>query len=144
MNGKPIPAKYTADGQDISPALKWTKAPEGTRSFALICDDPDAPVGTWVHWILYGLPPDTTELPEAVPTTETLDSGARQGLNDFSRVGYGGPAPPRGKAHRYFFRLYALDTEIQLPSKATKQQLLESMKGHVLTEAQLMGTYRRE
>src|SRR2546422_11162709 len=100
--GGPIPTKHTCDGDDVSPALMWNGVPEGTKSFALICDDPDAPVGTWVHWVLYSLPATVNELPEKLPTTETLANGARQGVNDFKRVGYGGPCPPPGPAHRYF------------------------------------------
>lgn len=141
--GQPIPAKYTGDGPDVSPPLQWSGVPAGAKSLALICDDPDAPVGTWVHWVLYGLPASATELPENVPPQETLPSGARQGVNDFGRVGYGGPAPPPGKPHRYYFKLYALDTELNLKPKATKQELLRAMQGHILAEGQLMGTYQR-
>ena len=141
--GGPIPTKHTCDGDDVSPALKWTGVPEGAKSFALICDDPDAPVGTWVHWVLYSLPATVNELPEKLPTTETLANGARQGVNDFKRVGYGGPCPPPGPAHRYFFKLYALDNEPSLKPKATKNDLLRAMQGHILAEGQLMGTYRR-
>ena len=142
--GEPIPQKHTCQGQDISPPLRWEALPVGTRSLALICDDPDAPVGTWVHWVIYGLPASTAELPERVPTSETLSSGARQGLNDFRRVGYGGPCPPPGGAHRYFFRLYALDTELSLKPRATKADLLRAMEGHILAQGELMGTYRRK
>lgn len=138
-----IPRKYTCDGADISVPLRWSDPPVGTKSFALIADDPDAPRGTWVHWVLYDLPPGTRELPEGVPTQEVLPSGARQGVNDFKKVGYGGPCPPRGPAHRYFFKLYALDRPTSLPPRATKQQLLDAVKGHVLAEAQLVGRYRR-
>jgi len=141
--GKPIPRQHTGDGTDVSPALQWTDAPEGTRAFALICDDPDAPRGTWVHWVLYNLPADRKELPEKVPTTPTLADGGRQGKNDFGNTGYGGPAPPRGKPHRYYFRLYALDTVLDLPAGATRHGLDLAMKGHVLAESQLMGTYTR-
>lgn len=138
-----IPEKYTCDGDDISPPLKWTAPPPGTRSIALICEDPDAPVGTWVHWVLYGLPPSATELPEGVPGTETLPNGARQGINDFRRVGYGGPCPPPGPPHRYFFRLYASDIELDLPRRASKEDLLGSLEGHILAEGRLMGRYKR-
>jgi hypothetical protein len=141
--GQPIPKKYTGDGADVSPPLQWRGVPAGARSLALIADDPDAPVGTWVHWVLYGLPANTTELPENVPAAERLSSGARQGLNDFRRVGYGGPAPPAGRAHRYFFKLYALDQELDLKPRATKAELLRAMEGQVLAEGQLMGTYQR-
>lgn len=138
-----IPKKYTCDGEDLSPPLSWTAPPAGTKSFALISDDPDAPAGTWVHWVLYDLPEKILELPEGVPAVETLQNGGKQGLTDFRRVGYGGPCPPPGSYHRYFFKLYALDTTLNLPSKATKAKLLEAMKGHSLAEAQLMGRYKR-
>lgn len=142
--GAPIPRQYTGDGADVSPPLQWTDVPEGTRCFALVCDDPDAPSGTWVHWVLYDLPAQSRDLPEGVPRQKDLASGARQGLNDFGKVGYGGPAPPRGRgAHRYFFRLYALDAATGLQAGARKQDLLKAIKGHVLAEAQLMGTYER-
>ena len=142
--GQPIPEKYTCDGADISPPLKWTNIPQGAKSLALVCDDPDAPAGTWVHWVLYELPPAVTELPEGVPTTETISNVAKQGVNDFKRIGYGGPCPPRGGPHRYFFKLYALDAELQLKAKATKKDLLRAMEGHSLAEGQLMGTYKRK
>jgi len=142
-DGTPIPEQFTCDGADVSPALQWTEAPAGTRSFALICDDPDAPVGTWVHWVIYHLPATATELPEMVAPTAELPDGARQGLNDFRRVGYGGPCPPPGRPHRYFFKLYALDLEPDLRPRATKADLLRAMQGHILGQAQLMGTYQR-
>lgn len=141
--GGEIPRKYTCDGADVSPALRWKDSPSETKSFALIADDPDAPVGTWVHWVLYDLPGETGELKEGIPAAETLDNGARQGSNDFRKVGYGGPCPPGGPAHRYFFKLYALDSKTNLKPRATKQQLLNAMKGHILAEAQLMGRYKR-
>src|SRR5216683_6772325 len=109
-----IPKKFTCDGSDVSPPLAWSGAPPGTRSFALIVDDPDAPVGTWVHWVLYDLPANTKELAEGVPKQEQLSNGARQGRNDFRKIGYGGPCPPPGKPHRYFFKLYALDKKLDL------------------------------
>jgi Raf kinase inhibitor-like YbhB/YbcL family protein len=138
-----IPAKYTCDGDDISPPLKWSRPPLNTRSIALICEDPDAPIGTWIHWVLYALPPSLTELPEGVPAAETLPNGARQGINDFKRVGYGGPCPPPGPPHRYFFILYALDIELDLSPGATKEDLLGALEGHILSEGRLMGRYRR-
>jgi Raf kinase inhibitor-like YbhB/YbcL family protein len=141
-NGEMIPAPYTCDGKDVSPPLEWSAFPEGTKSFALICDDPDAPVGTWVHWVIYNLPAETTELPENVPRDKKLTSGGMQGTNDWHRIGYGGPCPPSG-IHRYFFRLYALDSILNLGAVATKEQLLTAMKSHVLAEGQLMGKYRR-
>jgi hypothetical protein len=142
--GSPIPVKYTCDGQDVSPPLKWSGAPEGARSFALIADDPDAPAGTWVHWVLYNLPASAAELPEGVPTSESIAGGGKQGRNDFGRFGYGGPCPPRGNPHRYFFKLYALDTELNLPAHAAKPDVERAMRGHILAEEQLMGTYKRK
>jgi Raf kinase inhibitor-like YbhB/YbcL family protein len=152
-----IPAKYTGVGDDVSPALSWSGAPEGTASFALICDDPDAPSrkaprkeGPWVHWVIYNIPPDVTELMEAVPhgTDLTSPDGARQGLNDFgdNNIGYRGPMPPPGSGpHRYFFKLYALDTMLQLEVEgATKASLLAAMEGHILGEGKLMGTFERK
>jgi Raf kinase inhibitor-like YbhB/YbcL family protein len=142
--GEPIPARHTCEGADISPPLKWTGAPAGAKAYALICDDPDAPAGTWVHWVMYGLPATTTELGENLPTSETLPNGGFQGLNDFKRVGYGGPCPPPGKPHRYFFRLYALAVDLTLKPRATKKELIKAMHGHVLAEGSLMGTYQRD
>ena len=144
--GTPIPvnAKRTCDGQDVSPPLKWRDTPEGVSSWALIADDPDAPAGTWVHWVLYNLPPTTAELPEGVPTSESIAGGGKQGRNDFGRIGYGGPCPPRGTPHRYFLKLYALDAELHLPARAAKQDVERAMRGHILAEGQLMGTYKRK
>jgi Raf kinase inhibitor-like YbhB/YbcL family protein len=141
--GGDIAPKYTCDANDISPQLSWNDAPAGTRAFALIADDPDAPVGTWVHWVVYDLPADGKELAEGVPATEVLTNGAKQGTNDFRKVGYGGPCPPPGLPHRYFFKLYALDAPTGLKSRATKQQLLDAIKAHTLGEAELMGRYKR-
>lgn len=143
QNGQPIPKKHTCDGPDLSPSLEWSGVPDGTQSFALIADDPDAPVGTWVHWVLYDLPPETRSLSEGVPNTETLPRGGAQGRNDFGRIGYGGPCPPPGRPHRYFFKLYALGSRVNLPPGATKAELLKAMEGRVKAEAQLMGTYGR-
>ena len=140
---KTIPKHYTGDGADKSPPLRWSEPPSGTKSIALICDDPDAPRGTWVHWVLFNLPAQARELEEGVPTTETLGNGAKQSKNDFGNIGYGGPAPPKGKPHRYFFKLYALDTILDLSAGATKAQLEKAMKGHIFAEGQLMGTYQR-
>jgi Raf kinase inhibitor-like YbhB/YbcL family protein len=141
--GETIPKPHTGDGADTSPPLRWGEPPAGTRSFALICDDPDAPRGTWVHWVIFNLPADLRGLDAGVPTQETLTNGANQGKNDFGNLGYGGPAPPRGKPHRYFFKLYALDALLELSAGATKEQLVAAMKGHVLAEGQLMGRYGR-
>lgn len=141
--GETIPTQYTCVGKNVSPPLQWNPPPHGTRSLVLIVDDPDAPVGTWVHWVLFNIPVNETQLPEGVPPKETFHKGARQGLNDFKRVGYGGPCPPPGKPHRYFFRLYALDSTLDLKPRATKSQVLEACKGHILAEAQLMGRFGR-
>ena len=141
--GGTIPKRHTCDGPDVSPPLSWTEPPAGTKSLALIMDDPDAPVGTWVHWVLYNLPASTRELAEGTPTSETLANGARQGTNDFRKIGYGGPCPPQGPAHRYFFKLYALDTELNLAPGATKKQLEAAIAGHILTQAELIGRYGR-
>ncbi|MBW8041361.1 MAG: YbhB/YbcL family Raf kinase inhibitor-like protein [Planctomycetes bacterium] len=138
-----IPPKYTCDGDDISPPLQWESIPEATKSIALISDDPDAPMGTWVHWVLFNLPADTSRLHENIPPEKTLPNGARQGINDFRRIGYGGPCPPSG-THRYFFKIYALDTELDLAVGAAKSDLLEAMEGHILGEGQLMGKYKRQ
>lgn len=143
--GKRIPTKHTCDGPDVSPPLAWSGGPEGTKAWALICDDPDAPRGTWVHWVLYDLPADVHELPEGIPAEETLAKlgGAKQGRNDFGRIGYGGPCPPPGKPHRYFFKLYALDAPLGLEPGAKKAELEKAMEGHVRGEARWMGTYGR-
>ncbi|MCX8049065.1 MAG: YbhB/YbcL family Raf kinase inhibitor-like protein [Methylohalobius sp.] len=139
-----IPAKYTCDGDDVSPPLTWSNPPRGTQSFALIVDDPDAPDPrapkmTWVHWLLYNLPPDSTELPEGITQ---LPAGTKEGVNDWKRTGYGGPCPPIGE-HRYFFKLYALDTVLPDLGHPTKRQLEQAMEKHVLAETTLIGTYSR-
>jgi len=138
-----IPKKHTCDGSDASPALSWNSAPAGTQSFALIADDPDAPAGTWVHWVLYNAPSSAKEFPEAVKKEEQLSDGTLQGRNDFRKIGYGGPCPPPGKPHRYFFKLYALDTKLSLKAGATKSDVESAMKGHVLGQAELIGKYGR-
>jgi Raf kinase inhibitor-like YbhB/YbcL family protein len=141
--GGAIPVRYTCDGENVSPPLSWSSVPDETRSLALIADDPDAPGGTFVHWVIYNLPPDTRRLPEDVPSREeTLPSGAVQGVNGAGSVGYTGPCPPSG-THRYFFKVYALDTELDLGGGATKEDLVSAMEGHVLAEGRLVGTYRR-
>lgn len=144
--GAAIPTKHTCDGADASPPLAWSGTPPRTAAFALIADDPDAPAGTWVHWVLYNLPPTVSRLPENVPKTETLPelAGALQGRTDFRRPGYGGPCPPPGPAHRYFFKLYALDASLKLKPGATKADVEAAMKGHLLGTAQLTGTYARQ
>ena len=142
-NGGMIPAKYTCDGADVSPPLQWDTVPEGTKSIALICDDPDAPMGTWVHWVLFNMPAEANELAENIPAEETLPNGAMQGVSDFGRIGYGGPCPPGG-THRYFFKVYALDTKVDLQAGADKRQLLKAMEGHILSQGQLIGKYKRQ
>jgi Raf kinase inhibitor-like YbhB/YbcL family protein len=141
--GGEIAKKYSCEGDDVSPALEWSGAPAHTASFALIMDDPDAPVGTWVHWVLWNLPASTQELPAGVAKLEQLDDGTRQGRNSSKKVGYIGPCPPPGKPHRYFFRLYALDKMLVLAAGANRAGLEEAMKGHVLGQAEYMGTYKR-
>jgi len=143
QEGGIIPRKYTCDAEDISPPLSWTAPPAETKSLVLICDDPDAPVGTWVHWVLYNLPPDVTELPEGVPPDRTVLGGAMQGTNDFRKIGYGGPCPPRGPAHRYFFKLYAVDFQPELRPGMRKKDVLKAIEGHILAQGQLMGRYKR-
>jgi Raf kinase inhibitor-like YbhB/YbcL family protein len=141
--GGAIPRKFTCDGPDVSPKLAWSDPPGKTQSFALIMDDPDAPAGTWVHWVIYDLPADTRELAEGVAKQEQLSNGARQGRNDFGKIGYGGPCPPPGKPHRYFFKLCALDAKLDLKAGATKADVERAMKGHILTQAELIGRYAR-
>jgi hypothetical protein len=140
--GAMIPVKYTCNGQDVSPPLVWADVPGGTRALALICDDPDAPAGTWVHWVAFNLPPDMAGLPEGVPAEKTPKMGGVQGTNGWRRIGYGGPCPPSG-THRYFFKLYALDELLSLSSNAAAKDVQAAMKGHILAEAQLMGRYKR-
>lgn len=136
-------AEYTCKGADVSPPLSWSGVPSGTKSFALICDDPDAPFMTWVHWVIYDIPADVTELSEGVPKDEELSNGARQGRSDFRKIGYGGPCPPPGGPHRYFFKLYALDAMLNLEPGLTKNELLKKMEGHILEEAQIIGKFKR-
>lgn len=143
--GDVIPLRHTCEGKDLSPPLTWGDPPEGTQSFALICDDPDAPAGDWVHWLLYDIPAQVRGLPQGVEKDPELSDGSRQGRNGFGRLGYAGPCPPRGRgAHRYFFTLYALDTVLGLPPAATKQDLLAAMEGHILAQAELMGRFERK
>jgi Raf kinase inhibitor-like YbhB/YbcL family protein len=141
--GQMIPKKFSCEGSDSSPQLSWTGVPANTKSFALIVDDHDAPAGTWVHWVLYNLPPNMKELPESVEKQEQLSSGALQGRNDFRKIGYGGPCPPPGKPHRYFFKLYALDANLDLKVGANKADVERAIKGHILGQAELMGKYSR-
>lgn len=142
-NGEAIPQKYSCDGEDISPPLHWDNVPAGTTSLALIMDDPDAPRGTWVHWVLYNIPPATNELPENVAPVDSLPGEGSQGNNSWKRVGYGGPCPPV-RTHRYFFKIYALNTQLSLDAGATKADVLQTMEGHILAQGHLMGTYERK
>jgi len=137
--GDVIPRKYTCDDRDVSPQLAWASVPSGAKSVAIICDDPDAPGGTWVHWVVFNIPATAKELAEGV---RALPAGTNQGTNDFRKLGYGGPCPPGG-THRYFFKVYALDTVLNLKEGATKAELLKSMEGHILDQGQLMGRYKR-
>ena len=141
-DGTMIPKRFTCDGEDRSPPLSWSGLPTETASLALICDDPDAPVGTWDHWVLFNIPASATGLPENVSAKATLDDGSVHGNNSWGRLGYGGPCPPGG-THRYFFKLYALDIELDLKTGATKSQLVKAMEGNILDQGQLMGKYRR-
>lgn len=143
-NGAEIPKKHTCSGADLSPALSWDGVSTAARSLALIVDDPDAPRGTWTHWLIWNIPAHLTALPEGVPAREVLENGASQGRNDFQRIGYGGPCPPPGKAHRYFFRLYAaLNSALDLKVGACSKELDRAMKGHIVSQAEWMGTCRR-
>jgi len=141
--GDKIPVKYTCDGEDISLPITWGEPPQKTQAFALIVDDPDAPGGVFTHWVVFNIPSNVRQLGEGVPAQERLQSGALQGKNDFGRIGYGGPCPPRGPAHRYRFTVYALDKPLDLKPGASKKQLLDAMKGHILAQGELMGTYQR-
>lgn len=144
QEGEPIPVRYTCEGPDVSPPLEWNQVPEGTKAFALICDDPDAPVGVWVHWVIYNIPSTMKALPEGIAKGDRWKEPIAQGKNDFRFNGYGGPCPPPGKPHRYYFRLYALDEATGFPPGLTKKELLDKIKGHIIGEAVLMGTYQRK
>lgn len=141
-DGEAIPTKFTCDGADISPPLAWSGVSDNAKSMVLICDDPDAPMGTWVHWVVVDIPPSMTGFDEGVSSDALAREGVVQGINDFRRSAYGGPCPPSG-THRYYFKLYALDTSLSLGSGATKKQVEEAMAGHILAQAQLMGRYMR-
>ena len=141
-HGEFIPRKYTCDGNDVSPPLNWDHVPDGTKSFALISDDPDCPTGTWVHWVFYNIPADFRSLQEGIPKDRQFKDGSMQGTTDFRRPGYGGPCPPGG-THRYFFKLYALDTLLKLNPGSTKSDVVKAMQGHILGQCELMGKYRR-
>jgi Raf kinase inhibitor-like YbhB/YbcL family protein len=140
--GQPIPLDYTGEGRNGSPLLKWTDPPADTKSLALICEDPDAPRGTFTHWVIFNIPAESRELPEGIPHKEGLANGTRQGRNSFGKLGYNGPKPPEGKPHRYFFKLYALDRLLNVTGGDTKDHILQAMSGHVLADAQLMGTFK--
>ena len=141
--GDPIPKAFTCEGDNLSPALEWGGCPAGVRSFALICDDPDAPMGTWIHWVMFNIPGEARRLDKGVAKKAMLPDGSAQGVNSWPKTGYDGPCPPPGKPHRYFFKLYALDAVLSLKESAGKEELLAAMKGHIIGEASLMGTYRR-
>ena len=140
--GEAIPRGYTCDGANVSPPLEWTGVPKSAKTIAIIADDPDAPAGTWVHWVVYNLSAEGLGLIENTPQTETLNGGGVQGKNDFGKTGYGGPCPPSGR-HRYIFKFYALDSELPLQPGATKAEVEKAMEGHIVGQAQLMGTYNR-
>lgn len=142
-DGKSIPIIYTCDGKDISPELVWNDPPEGTATFALICDDPDAPSGTWVHWVIYDIPDTARNLQASFPDDPVLPDSIIQGRNSFGRIGYGGPCPPHSTTHRYYFKIYALDVKLNLSGSLSKSELEKAMDGHILAEGQLMGKYGR-
>lgn len=138
-----IPPEYTCEGSDISPQLDWSGIPEGTKSLVLIFDDPDAPGGIFTHWVIFNIPPDSSGLPKAFPSTPDLPDGTLQGINDFGRTGYGGPCPPAGKPHRYRFTLYAIDKQLDLIAGSSKNQVINAISNHILDQGQLNGTYQR-
>ena len=142
-NGGSIAQKFTCDGPDVSPQLDWTEPPAGTKTFALLVDDPDAPVGNWNHWAIWNLPATLRSLPEGVRKVTHLPDGSEQGMNDFHKPGYNGPCPPAGKPHRYYFKLFALDIKLSFNSEAGKPEMEKAMKGHILAQAEWMGTYKR-
>lgn len=142
-DGDTMPDRYTSKGEDISPPLMWEHPPDDTASFAVICDDPDAPMGVWSHWVIYNILKGADKLPEGIPPYDETGNGAKQGMNDFRRIGYGGPCPPPGAEHRYFFRLYALDQILEVDSGLTRDRLLKAMKGHILEEAGIMVKFKR-
>jgi hypothetical protein len=142
-SGGIIPKQFTCDGADMSPALEWNDPPAATKSFALVADDPDAPVGTWVHWVLFNLPASARSLAQNIPKKEQMVDGSFQGRNDFGKIGYGGPCPPPGKPHRYFFKLYAVDTKLNLKPGANKKDVERAIQGHILAQGEWMGRYAR-
>ena len=142
-DGQMLPKRCGYDNENSSPALSWSGLPAGAKSLAVICDDPDAPGGDWVHWVIFNIPSGTGGLPEKMSKDKVLKDGSRQGMNDFRKTGYDGPCPPSG-THRYVFKVYALDTLLELKDGATKQELLDSMKGHILAEGRIVGLYSRQ
>lgn len=143
-NGENIPVKYTCDGEDVSPEIVWKEITEGVKSLALICDDPDAPMKTWVHWVIYNIPPESKKLIEGIKPVKTLANEAMQGKNDFRKIGYGGPCPPRGTLHHYHFKLYGLDIELDAEAGITKKELHKKMEGHVIATGEIIGIYKRK
>ncbi|HEY2082759.1 MAG TPA: YbhB/YbcL family Raf kinase inhibitor-like protein [Verrucomicrobiae bacterium] len=143
-NGQPIPSPYTCDGKNISPPLAWNGAPRNAASLVLIVDDPDAPSGVWTHWVIFDLPADSSGLPEGASKTEPVAGNAKEGVNDFKKIGYSGPCPPAGKQHRYFFKIYALDITLGLQPGAPRKAIEAAMTKHILAQGQLMGTYQRK
>jgi len=145
VNNAEVPRKYTCQGEDVSPPLMWSNAPAGVKSFTLICDDPDAPMGVWLHWTLFNIPADKKELSEGagIKDAKELSDGSKQGMNDSGGVGYHGPCPPPGKYHRYFFRLFALDTVLKLKAGVSRKEIEQAMEGHILAQAELLGRYKR-
>jgi len=142
--GENIPIKYTCDGKDISPEISWEDVPDSVESLALICDDPDAPMKTFVHWVIYNIPPRVNKLEEGTRPIWGLPIGAIQGINDFGNTGYGGPCPPRGPAHHYHFKLYGLNTKLDAERGISKKELLKKMEGHIIAKGELVGIYKRK
>lgn len=139
-----IPREYTCEGENLSPPLRWTGPPEGTKSFALIADDPDAPIGTWVHWVVYNIPSETLEFGAGIPKDQALSDGTQQGMTDFRKVGYSGPCPPPGPGHHYSFKVYALNAMLNPSTGLTKVDFLVAAHGHILAQAELVGLYERQ
>jgi len=141
--GGMIPSEYTCDGENMSPPIHWEGIPEEAKSIAVISDDPDAPVGTWVHWVIWNIPHDSNGLAKKLLKEKVLPNGTKQGINDFGKYGYGGPCPPSG-THRYYFKVYALDIKLEISNNSKKKDLLKAMDGHILAEGELMGRYKRQ
>ncbi len=143
-NNFPIPVRFSCQGENLSPALAWSGAPEGTKSFALLCEDPDAPHGTYYHWVIYNIPASERGLAENIVRKDPLPNGTRQGVNSAQQLGYSGPCPPPGKAHHYHFRLFALDTQLNIPGEVTHERLESAMQGHIVAEGEIVGLYQRQ